>query len=294
LQFVANPVEATTKMPTLYHSKLSLKAGTPARLTRMSMHAALISLAGVQLLLSLIGCSSAATPKPQPAAAPETKATARPEKPASNWIKDEKANVMDNTKEISIATSATGDVGGTLLIRFKGKQVDAYVATKEVVDDERASVRIKFDDGEPAKQVWGRSTDYRAVFSPDPVGLITKLETSKKFYIEYHPYQKVAETIIFDVSGLDPLLPQAEMAEHKKKWEQGNAANAALRARILPYIHPCKRKEFIGNPVPPGKWCWVDPDDVTGGEESAPWDTKEAALQNALELKRLGLNFKNK
>lgn len=281
-------------MPIAYQPKLSLKASMPARLAGMSKHAILVSLAGAQLVLSAIGCSSASAPKPQPSAAAETKAAPAPEKPASNWVKDEKANVMDNTKEISLVTSAVGDVGGTLLIRFKGKQLDAYVATKEVVDDERAGVRIKFDDGEPARQVWGRSTDYRAVFSPDPVGLITKLETSKKFYIEYRPYQKVAETIIFDVSGLEPLLPQAEMAVHKQKWEQSNAANAALRARILPYVHPCKRKEFIGSPVPPGSWCWVDPDDVTGGEESAPWSTKEGALQNALDLKRLGLNFKNK
>ncbi|HET9840308.1 MAG TPA: hypothetical protein VFR84_18920 [Candidatus Angelobacter sp.] len=281
-------------MPIAYRPKLSLKATMPARLARMSMHAILVSFAGAQLVLSAIGCSSASAPKPQPSAAAETKAAPAPEKPASNWTKDEKANVMDNTKEISLVTSAVGDVGGTLLIRFKGKQLDAYVATKEVVDDERAGVRIKFDDGDPARQVWGRSTDYRAVFSPDPVGLITKLETSKKFYIEYHPYQKVAETIIFDVSGLEPLLPQAEMAVHKQKWEQSNAANAALRARILPYVHPCKRKEFIGRPVPPGSWCWVDPDDVTGGEESAPWSTKEGALQNALDLKRLGLNFKNR
>jgi hypothetical protein len=217
-----------------------------------------------------------------------------PQEAASNWLKDEKKNVMDNAREISLATSATGDQGGMLMIRFKGKQLDAYVSTKEIVDDERASVRIKFDDGNPMRQVWSRSTNYLAVFSPDPVGLINQLERSKKFYIEYRPYQKVAQTIVFDVTGLEPLLPQSEMAEHQKKWEAGNAASAALRARILPYIHPCKRKTFIDTPVPPGSWCWADPDDVTGGEESAPWTTKEGALQNALELKRLGLNFKNK
>jgi len=281
-------------MHTVCLSKLSTEAATPIqtlvyRTGRMSMHVVLAS-----LLLAMIGCSSAAAPNPQPSPAVEKKAAAAPEKPAGNWVKDEKSNVMDNTKEITLVTSAVSDEGGTLLIRFKGKQIDAYVATKEIVDDERASIRIKFDEGEPVKQVWGRSTDYRAVFSPDPVGLITKLEASKKFYIEYHPYQKVAQTIIFDVAGLEPQLPQEEMAVHKKKWEQSNAANAALRARILPYIHPCKRKEFVGNPVPPGSWCWADPDDVTGGEESAPWSTKEGALQNALELKRLGLNFKNK
>ena len=249
----------------------------------------------ISALLAAGGCSSTPASKSQASPALETKAGPTPQKAASNWLKDEKANVMDNTKEISLATSATGDQGGTLLIRFKGKQLDAYVATKEIVDEERASVRIKFDEGEPMKQVWGRSSDYQAVFSPDPVGLIKRLESSKKFYIEYRPYQKVAQTIIFDVSGLEPLLPQAEMAEHQKKWEASNAANAALRARILPYIHPCKRKTFIEKPVPPGSWCWTDPDDdVSGGEESAPWTTKEGALQNALELKRLGLNFKNK
>jgi len=251
----------------------------------VAIRAARFLAAGALLLPVLTGCSSSTAPKAEPSPAAETKAAPPADKAGSNWVKDEKSNVMDNTKEITMATSAVGDQGGTLLIRFKGKQLDAYVSTKEIVDDERAGVRIKFDDGEPMKQVWGRSTDYRAVFSPDPVALIARLEKSKKFYLEYRPYQKTAQTIIFDVAGLEPLLPQAEMAEHKKKWDQNNAANAALRARMLQYIHPCKEE--------PKKWCWVD---STGGvianEESAPWDTREQALQNALELKRLGLNFK--
>jgi hypothetical protein len=201
---------------------------------------------------------------------------------------------MDNKREVVLTARATSPQGGTLVIRFKGKELDAYVSTPEIVDDEKANVRIKFGDAEPVRQTWSRSTDYRAIFSPDPVGLITRLESNSKFMIEYRPYQKMPDTIIFSVSGLTPLLPQAEMAAHRKKWEAGNAANAALRTRILPFIHPCKRKVFADEPVPPGSWCWTDPDSEVGGEESAPWSTKEGALQNALELKRMGMNFKDR
>ncbi len=46
-------------------------------------------------------------------------------------------------------TNAVGQSHGSLIVRFKGKTLDVYVNTDEIVDDESASVRIKFDDGAP-------------------------------------------------------------------------------------------------------------------------------------------------
>src|ERR1044071_5271712 len=121
---VSSPIYSRSQpdMHTVCLSKLSTEAATPIqtlvyRTGRMSMHVVLAS-----LLLAMIGCSSAAAPNPQPSPAVEKKAAAAPEKPAGNWVKDEKSNVMDNTKEITLVTSAVSDEGGTLLIRFRSEE----------------------------------------------------------------------------------------------------------------------------------------------------------------------------
>jgi hypothetical protein len=281
--FAATRIQATT-------SGISGIAGLKTR----SIGVAIIT---VQLLLASIGCSSASAPAPAPSAQPspvrEAKVAPAAATEPGNWETTEKTDPMDNTKEIVLRAGSTG-ARGSLIIRFKGKKLDVYVNTEDIVDDESASVRIKFDDGKPVKQTWSRSTDYRAVFSPDPFGLITRLQGSKRFYIEYQPYQKVADTIIFNVAGLAPHLPQAEMALQRKKLDDNIAANAALRARILPHVHPCADKSYDGTVRNPGKWCWTDPDDPLFKNETTPRNTKEEALKDALEQARLGMAFTKK
>ena len=135
--------------------------------------------------------------------------------PQSNWRINESTGSMDGVHTTVIA-NRYGDQ--EIIIRFRGKSLDAYVATPEIVDDEDAPVRVRFDDGKPISQVWSRSKDYRAVFSPDPRWFVSKLQASKKFYIEYHPYEKVPETLSFDVAGL--VVPKALLDTHDKQRQQ--------------------------------------------------------------------------
>jgi len=215
---------------------------------------------------------------------------------------------MDGTKEVVVMTSAIGQSSGTLIIRFKGKKLDVYVSTDEIVDDESASVRVKFDDAAPVRQTWTRSTDYKAIFSPDPFGLLTRLQLSNKFYIEYHPYQRVPDAIIFNVAGLSAALPQGETAIRKKKHDDDNTAGAALRApvkkeyddngaagaelraRILPHIHACSQQRYNGDLLFPGQWCWTDPDGRFN-RDGTPFATKEEALRDAMRMAREGQAF---
>lgn len=131
--------------------------------------------------------------------------------PESKWRIDESTGSMDGVKTTVIG-NGYGDQ--EIIIRFRSKSLDAYVTTPEIVDDEDAPVRVRFDDGKPISQVWSRSKDYRAIFSPDPRWLVAKLQKSKKFYIEYHPYEKVPETLSFDVGGL--VVPKALLDAHHK------------------------------------------------------------------------------
>jgi hypothetical protein len=245
----------------------------------------------VALCLTTAACSSSPTPSAQPPIAGEAKPAEAPAAESTNWFKSEKSDPMDGTKEIAVMTSAMGQPSGTLIIRFKGKKLDVYVNTDEIVDDESASVRVKFDDAAPVRQIWTRSTDYKAIFSPDPFGLLARLQLSNKFYIEYRPYQRTPDTIIFNVTGLSAALPQAEMAIQKKKHDENNAAEAALRARILPHVHECNEKVYDAGPPFLGPWCWTDPNDILYNHDSTPFATKEEAVRDAMRMARDGLAF---
>jgi transposase-like protein len=129
--------------------------------------------------------------------APAPAPSAKP--PESNWHTMQSTDSIDGVRT-TLITNGHGEQ--QIIIRFRGKTLEAYVTTPEVVDDEDAPVRVRFDGGKPISQVWSRSKDYRAVFSPNPRWLVAKLQTSRKFYIEYHPYEKVPETLSFDVAGL--------------------------------------------------------------------------------------------
>jgi len=232
-----------------------------------------------------LGCSS--TPVQKPAPLPmETKPSSN-ETEGRNWVRSESTDPMDGTKQVVLIADAVDGSGGSLIIRFKGRKLDVYVNTDEIVDDESASVRIKFDDGDPVIQTWGRSTSYKSVFAPNPFSLLMRLQRAKKFYIEYKPYQRVPETIIFNASGLSAALPEAQMAEQKKKHEESEAASAALRSRVSPHVRLCSDQSTF-----PGLWCWSDPNDPLFSSETGWQHTKEEAIRDAMEMARSGMAFK--
>jgi len=138
----------------------------------------------------------------------------------NNWRLDESTNSMDGVKT-TVLRDECGD--HSIFIRFKGRQLEAYVTTPEMVGHDDTAVRVRFDAGKPISQDWSRSEDYHALFSPSPRWLVTKLQASKKFHIEYHPYEKVPETLSFDVAGL--VVPKALLDAYDKQHQQERAAS---------------------------------------------------------------------
>jgi hypothetical protein len=223
-----------------------------------------------------VGCS--ATSSPQPAKPAEVKTTNVPDDAQNRWGKSENIDPMDGTQTIALSLNSTGYPSGTLLIRFNGnKKPEIFVVTDDILED--GAVRVKFDNGAPAKQAWNRSSGYKAVFSPEPLSLLTKLQHSAKFYLEYHPYQRTPETVIFDVSGLSAALPDEQIAALRHQA----AALVAFNAKFLNYVHPCSES--------PNEWCWTDPE--LPNAFGARFPTKEEALRSAEESARAGAAFKN-
>jgi TonB family protein len=181
-------------------------------------------LAALSLLIQKLASGNVASPTsvstvPTPSAKPSE----------SNWRFDESTNSMDGVKT-TVLMDECGD--HSIVIRFKGRQLDAYVTTPEMVGHDDTSVRVRFDDSKPITQDWSRSEDYHGLFSPDPRGLVAKLQTSKKFYVEYHPYEKVPETLSFDVAGL--VVPKALLDTHDKQRQQERGAGEFRMPSMTP------------------------------------------------------------
>jgi hypothetical protein len=138
-----------------------------------------------------------------------------------------RVNKMDGSRDqhVSVdASDADGMVAGSLhypelrLCFHNGKlcggsDIGVMVAGHTVIeplDYERShstSVRIRFDDGRPVRQVWGISDDDRALF---PYGhekqFANELLTHKVLYVEFSYYQHSAHTVSFQLNGLQEML----------------------------------------------------------------------------------------
>lgn len=214
-------------------------------------------------------------------------ATAESPTSGTEWILSDSVDKMDNTAIVTLTKLGTS--GSALVIRCAKRQTEAYVNTDTVVDD--SAIRMKFDQSTPARQVWTRSTDYKALFSPDAVTFSRKLANSKTFLFEFTPFQEGARTIVFDVSNLAPKLERiseaCNWAAVDASRANARAANAALRARLAQYVHPCEDQEI-------GKWCWSDPEDTLDSSDQGFMTTREKALDDAVESAKAGFAFKHK
>src|SRR5205823_10256625 len=102
-----------------------------------------------------------------------------------------------------------GDLRKDLLC--KSGKLEAYVVTNEIIDDELALVRVKFDNAPAMRQTWNRSQDYKAIFAPNARQFVAALNKSSMFLLEYRPYERMPETITLHVEGLKDALAAPDM-----------------------------------------------------------------------------------
>jgi len=81
------------------------------------------------------------------------------------------------------------------------------------IDDE-VTVRVRFDEGKPATQVWSEGTDHESLFAPEPIALSKRLTKARRLYFEFTPFERSAETVSFDLRGLDEKLSEVSSTCH--------------------------------------------------------------------------------
>lgn len=217
-------------------------------------------------------------------ATPTAPASATPTTADNDWLLLESTNKMDNTPEVVLRKDGTD--GATLTIRCVERKTEAYVNTDTILDN--SNVRIRFDDSAPVRQGWGKSTDDKALFAPDAVTLARELAKAHTFLVEFTPFRERGRTVSFDVSGLDTKLQKisetCDWNSVDKSRARARAADAALRERVAPHVHPCA--------VPANTWCWSDPNDALFSNDTYGGQTREEAIRSAMQDAKWGLAFK--
>lgn len=240
-------------------------------------------------VLGLIAMGISSIPKHERPPRSITSSTNESITPSSSdeWELTESTDKMDNTPKVALEKPGSG--GASIIIRCSKGKTQAYINTNKILDT--GNVRIKFDESSPVHQVWSKSTDDKAFFAPDAITFARQLAKTRTLLLEFRPFREGTQTISFDVTKLDEKLSRISDACNWAAIDQSRArakaADAALRAELLQYVHPCEDQDI-------GKWCWSDPNDALFNHDSGYSGTKDGALADAVQFARSGLAFTKK
>ncbi|MGH7531326.1 MAG: energy transducer TonB [Gemmatimonadales bacterium] len=139
-----------------------------------------------------------------------------------------------------------------LYVRCLDEKLEAFVATGAVRDpsaDYRAAVRLRWADRPPLDETWRRSTDYSAVFAPDPAAFIEQLLVTPDVVFELRRVDADPISARFNGQGLDAHLPSLTS---KCRFFTGAAAPAPARAHTTDsvYAEVDEKAELLALPQP--------------------------------------------
>jgi hypothetical protein len=69
------------------------------------------------------------------------------------------------------------------------------------------TVRLRFDDHQPEREIWDQSADDKALFSQSPIRFVKKVARSKTLTFEFTPFQASPAIATFSVAGFARRLP---------------------------------------------------------------------------------------
>lgn len=137
---------------------------------------------------------------------------------ADKWRFASEVSPMDQKETLRVCTDAENDIEGhwratrpILCLQAEGGKIDVIVrvgiaAQPEYGSINRATVRIRFDNGKPITQRWLESTDNEAFFAPNPTELINQLTKAKTFLFEFTPFRKAETVATFDLTGINEQI----------------------------------------------------------------------------------------
>jgi hypothetical protein len=131
----------------------------------------------------------------------------------SNWLVDERTDIMYNSKRISFATSAAAGKNNygrypVLIVAYEAGELDLYIGWNEfITTDVETTVTTRFEDTSPIRENWVTSTTHTATFfSGSQVQRLRELMAKKSLFVNVVPYGNAPITVVFDLEGLSEEL----------------------------------------------------------------------------------------
>jgi hypothetical protein len=139
-----------------------------------------------------------------------------PPQPVGKWLA---SPASPGEESLSLSLKAEKEVKGwmksavpTLTVQCGKKKAAVYVETwlpLEITQVDKQIVRIQFDDGRPSPQRWQEITNAAMGASArDSMLLVRQFIQSKKFVLEFTPFNSPPVRAEFDITGLEALMPQ--------------------------------------------------------------------------------------
>lgn len=139
--------------------------------------------------------------------------------------------VMLNLNSLKPVTGPGLEVRPVLSLRCRQNQLAIFVATGLVLqsdDNVMSPVTITFGSTAATAARWSRSTDFTAVFAPDPFAFMQQLLANPDLRFEIHPADAEPTVIGFDARGLERHLWAIQTSCPLVPEERLGAADSAL------------------------------------------------------------------
>jgi hypothetical protein len=166
--------------------------------------------------------ATSSSPQAQPAAnqpAPAGRTSPAPPPPVTDkWVRAETTSQMDDSKGVVFQLEGESEIEGwlhrqrpSLVLRCHEGKAEAYMVTGmpasvESGEFHRHTVSVRFDENRTQSQMWGQSTDDKALFAPQPVSFIKGVAGAKRLRLQFTPFNASPVIAEFDVTGFGKYI----------------------------------------------------------------------------------------
>lgn len=180
-------------------------------------------------------------PSPTNTLAPET----------GDWQSSFGTSAFDDSKTVTLSLLADNPVDGwlttytpSLYLRCQEHKLDAYINVGMQINVEEglfqsATVRVRFDSEEEQDMVAAESTDGKALFLPDPSGIINSMLNHNKMTFGFIPFNASPVVTTFNLTGLSGVIGPLQTA----------CSSATSFTLVPPYLPP---EAPTATPLPAG------------------------------------------
>ena len=143
---------------------------------------------------------------------------APPVKPA--WRFYDSKNPMDDSVRLTLSREVDVSIPSRfrplrpkIFLRCHTTKLDAFMVTDTTVGSDSGStslhtVRLRFDDDAPLREIWTVADSRDALFAPSPQQLIKALLGAKRWLFEFTPVGESAAIAQFTIDDLEAQLPK--------------------------------------------------------------------------------------